>query len=69
LPATSERASVALDEVTAATNRYNEAIKNNDEAAAESAKSDYEAAMQKYDLATAIDEVAAARGLDAEEVA
>ena len=70
LPETSERASKALNEVTVATERYNEAIENNvSQEKLNEAQSDYEAAMAKYDLATAIDEVAAARNLDAEVVA
>lgn len=68
-PATSERVAESFNALKAARENYQEAINDEDPNNDMDADNLYNQAMANYDLATAIDAVAEARGLDAEQVA
>ena len=68
-PATSERVAESFNALKAARENYQEAINDEDPNNDMEADNLYNQAMANYDLATAIDAVAEARGLDAEQVA
>ena len=68
-PATSERVAESFNALKAARENYQKAINDEDPNNDMDADNLYNQAMANYDLATAIDAVAEARGLDAEQVA